>query len=92
MSSLRIKKLIREIVIERDNSICQLCGKQATQLHHIVYRSHSGDNTAYNLICLCDLCHRTVHDNGKKWFPILLEHQRKHYPNLTIEKMKRGKI
>ena len=89
MSRLRIKKLLREAIAERDTYECQLCHKQATQQHHIIYKSHSGANIAQNLICLCNSCHRLVHANGKKYRPILLGLQVKHYGQLDIEELKK---
>lgn len=87
--SLRISKLVREAVIERDLGICQISGQQASEIHHIVYKSYGGNNTAYNLISLSRKVHEQVHADGKKWFNILFEIQRKHYPNLTKEMMKK---
>ena len=86
---IQISKIIRESVIKRDKSICQVCGGKATQLHHVLYKSHQGANISQNLICLCNRCHITVHKNGKKWFPILLNLQRNHYPKLTKEMLKK---
>ena len=87
--SLRIDKLVRDSVIERDNNTCQISGKQAEEIHHIVYRSRGGNNTAYNLISLSRYMHEQVHKNGKEWFKILLDIQRMKYPNLTIKMMKK---
>jgi len=89
MAKLRIKKLVRDSVIERDSGICQVTGHQAESIHHIVYKSLGGNNTAYNLICLSNRQHIRVHANGKKWFPILFELQKKHYPKLTKKMMKK---
>jgi len=89
VSRLRIKKILRESIAERDNFECQMCHAPATQQHHIVFKSHSGADIAQNLICLCNFCHRTVHNHGKKYRPILLELQSKHYGQLDIEKLKK---
>jgi len=87
--TLHIKKILRQAIIERDNEgLCQVCYKQAVDLHHIVYKSLGGNNSAYNLICLCRVHHDRVHGNGKKWFKILFRIQKKKYPELTKEKMK----
>ena len=87
--SLRIKKIIRESVIQRDNFTCQICGKEATQLHHILYKSYGGANISQNLICLCNECHLRVHTYGKKWFPRLMKLQQRHYTGLTKEMLKK---
>lgn len=84
----RLQKILRESIIERDGGVC-FCGKQATQLHHITYKSHSGNNTAYNLICVCNHHHFIIHSNGKHWFKVLFKMQQKKYENLTKEMMKK---
>lgn len=86
---IRISKIIRASVIQRDNNQCQVCGGVATQLHHVLYKSYQGADISQNLICLCNKDHIRVHNNGKKWFPILLDMQRKHYPGLKKEDLKR---
>jgi len=85
----RIPTVIRNGVIERDDSTCQMCGRQATQIHHCLYKSFQGANISQNLICLCNSCHRKVHANGKKYFPILFNMLKEIYPNLTKELMKK---
>lgn len=66
LSPYKLRKLQRE-VLERDGFTCQICGAftQAPP-HHIVYRSHLGDDTMENLITLCISCHRKVHDGKIK--------------------------
>jgi hypothetical protein len=34
------------------------------ELHHQQFRSHSGDDSAENLITLCITCHASVHNRG----------------------------
>ena len=43
---------------------CKNCGKVATCLHHVKYRSQGGTNDPTNLIPLCDICHKFHHDNN----------------------------
>jgi hypothetical protein len=40
---------------------CRICGRLPTQLHHLVARSQSGDDTADNLVPLCSDHHSAVH-------------------------------
>ena len=89
MSKLRMNNILRESIAERDGFVCQVTGKQAVDLHHIVYKSLGGNNTAYNLISLSREQHEIVHRNGKKWFKILFDIQKKRYPDLTREMMKK---
>jgi 5-methylcytosine-specific restriction endonuclease McrA len=49
-------------VLERDNWRCQSCGiGSELQIHHIEFRSHSGDDSEKNLVTLCAACHRKLH-------------------------------
>ena len=87
--SLRINKIIREEVFKRDNYICQITGEPAVDTHHILFKSLGGNNTAYNLISLSRRGHEFPHKEGKKWFKILFDIQKKHYPNLTKDMLKK---
>lgn len=70
-----ISKDTYNIVFERDNGVCRLCGNKNIHLHHIIYRSESKAliNEPSNCIMLCEKHHRLVHSDKKKYQPILLE-------------------
>ena len=80
------KKKIKA-VLERDGSICQYCGRQGVNIHHIVpagigrKRIHAIEN----LITLCLECHGEAHSNRefREW---TYEWSRKRYGN-TIDKL-----
>ena len=40
---------------------CRVCGKAATDGHHIVLRSQSGDDVEENIVGLCHECHMEYH-------------------------------
>nr|DAI10499.1 MAG TPA: HNHc [Caudoviricetes sp.] len=46
---------------ERDYGLCVLCGRQAVEVHHIVFRSQLGTSELSNLACLCRSCHDEAH-------------------------------
>ena len=46
---------------EQDVILCTVCGKVATDIHHIVYRSAGGKDSVNNLIGLCRDCHDCSH-------------------------------
>ncbi len=49
-------------ILERDGWRCQVCGSmQHLQVHHLKFRSKSGDNVEQNLITLCAECHEQEH-------------------------------
>lgn len=56
---------VREYVLFRDNHTCQHCkGKSKDPIlnvHHIINRKNGGSNAPFNLITLCETCHRAYH-------------------------------
>jgi len=46
-----------------ENILCEVCGKVAVDIHHIVYRSQGGTDDIENLIALCRSCHNKAHNN-----------------------------
>lgn len=56
----------RKWAYERDEGLCVLCGTQATEVHHIVFRSQMGLSNLSNLACLCRDCHIKAHGSDAK--------------------------
>ncbi len=60
---------IRKAIIERDDSICVLCGDELNNddihIHHIEYRKHGGNDSYNNLVTLCIECHGTLPEHDK---------------------------
>ena len=67
---------IRVAVLERDYFKCVKCGwsrdrlskedpRKMLELHHIQQHKDRGENTAENLITLCNVCHDCAHRNNK---------------------------
>lgn len=54
-------KNVKRAVIKRDNGLCVLCGSQANDVHHIIFRSHGGKDDVNNCVCLCRECHELAH-------------------------------
>ena len=49
-------------VLQRDGWRCQVCGTmEQLQVHHLQFRSRSGDDDEPNLITLCEGCHGQAH-------------------------------
>lgn len=51
-------------VFERDGWKCKvpLCKKRENlHAHHILFRSHGGDDASYNLVTMCHDCHEALH-------------------------------
>jgi 5-methylcytosine-specific restriction endonuclease McrA len=57
---------LRLQVLRRDGWRCQSCGAMSNlEVHHVEFRSHSGDDSEQNLITLCTECHATIHRGTK---------------------------
>ena len=49
-------------VMQRDGYRCKSCGmRSGLSCHHVVFRSHQGEDTMENLVTLCESCHKAVH-------------------------------
>lgn len=77
---------LRRLVKERDGG-CVICmWMLGCDLHHVVFRSSGGEDTADNLVCLCRKCH-SIYAHGKHakaWRDSFLEY-------LQSEKCRRWK-
>ncbi len=64
-SSNYMPDIVIKQVYERDGGICQYCGKQGANIHHILFggTGRKRIHTVENLITLCGECHRGVHSN-----------------------------
>lgn len=52
---------LRDRVLERDGRRCQGClAADAAQVHHLTY-ANVGDEMLFELVSVCDPCHRTLH-------------------------------
>lgn len=59
-------RYLKAKVFHRDRWKCRVCGKrQGLTHHHIIFRSHGGDDADYNLITVCSSCHDMAHAKGK---------------------------
>jgi ATP-dependent DNA helicase RecQ len=55
-------EMLREEVLRRDAWRCQFCGAMSNlEVHHQIFRSHSGEDSELNLITLCTGCHARMH-------------------------------
>jgi len=59
----------RNAVFQRENGICQGCQCEAIEhVHHSTY-SHVFDELLYQLVGLCENCHRKAHYKETSWKP-----------------------
>lgn len=68
----KIPDKVRIDVLDRDNHCCKMCKwsyldirphdrRHLLELHHIKHHAKGGENSAENLITLCNVCHDDVH-------------------------------
>ncbi len=56
-----MKKKIKEQVRKKYSNQCYFCEKPSTTLHHIIPKSLGGKDQEWNLIPLCEGCHKKLH-------------------------------
>lgn len=56
-------------VLRRDSNICQICGKKATDVHHLTY-AHLQSEYLFELVSLCRDCHIKYYHLDKLDFDI----------------------
>lgn len=70
-----VESELAEYVIERDNRLCVLCGRDGQQIHHIIMKSQHHDggtpNYANNLALLCRKCHDKQHGTNREEMDML---------------------
>jgi 5-methylcytosine-specific restriction endonuclease McrA len=59
-------KALCDEVMERDKYRCTVCGRRNNlHCHHIVFRSHGGDDATWNMMAVCGAvpgnCHDAIH-------------------------------
>lgn len=58
---------LNNAIYERDQHRCVNCTRwveDGHKFHHVIYKSHGGDDSEENGVLLCDECHYQVH-HGK---------------------------
>lgn len=56
-----ITEEIWNYIYERDQGTCQVTGTRGTEIHHIVFKSHGGDNRPSNLVLVSKKGHAKQH-------------------------------
>lgn len=58
------KSILREMIFERDNYHCVICGDVATDWHHQPFGASKSDEY-YKGVALCHDCHIKLHSDAK---------------------------
>lgn len=57
------KRIVDKKLLKNKKGICEICGKRTqTEKHHIKSKGSGGDDIEENLIEVCRICHRLIHD------------------------------
>lgn len=56
---------------------CEVCHKQAKDIHHIIFKSQGGKDEINNLIALCRDCHTKAHSGNLPIFELQTIHMLK---------------
>lgn len=59
-----------EMIVERDNGLCQECGAIGSEIHHVKFKSQGGRGVFTNGMLVCPSCHRKIHQSKyftNKW-------------------------
>lgn len=60
MPRIKDPALLRLLHLEYDECCC--CGSTASMhIHHVIYKSHQGDDVRGNLVPMCEPCHTKYH-------------------------------
>jgi 5-methylcytosine-specific restriction endonuclease McrA len=60
---LALTSRIRLAVYRRDRWACRHChNRNGLHPHHIIFKSHRGKDALDNLVTVCHVCHRAIHD------------------------------
>lgn len=90
---LQIPKKRRQEVYDRDEGLCQICGKPTRNIHHIEpgKMGRRRNHHIANLITLCHVCHDRVHcgKDSEKLQRKCEQWSRERYGD-TIDRIKRG--
>lgn len=57
----REANLAKSMCKYKANYICEICGEEGKDGHHIIPQDLGGSNDQSNLVCLCRKCHQQVH-------------------------------
>lgn len=61
------KRIVDKKLLQNKKGICEVCGKAGqTEKHHKKTKGSGGDDTEENLIEVCRICHRKIHDGKIK--------------------------
>ena len=82
MNKKEIKAYMLWVVNERA-PVCQRCGAQTQDAHHVAYGAYKDDRY---LVALCRPCHQWAHANKRGWQALMMGIAEENYKTYTKEK------
>jgi hypothetical protein len=71
----RIKDPVLMRLLKHEYDECELTGVTAgLHLHHVVFKSHSGDDLRQNIVCMVDWLHERYHAGDPMAMELLARH------------------
>jgi len=73
-----------------EDVFCEVCAKQAGQVHHLVFRSKGRDDSVENCMALCsgnNSCHDKAHGKG-----MMQQHEREIYSEENLQNIHNKRI
>ena len=62
-------------IAPRQDRLCEICGRPASDQHHVLHRSQGGSDHDHNLQWICRECHTHAHRQGNKTWEITRDAQ-----------------
>jgi len=80
---------VRMDVKVRDRNVCIVCGSSSLiELHHLIEKSRLGMGVVNNLMCLCKLHRRQLHDGNAYVKALVRDYMNTLYPEVTDNERK----
>jgi hypothetical protein len=61
---VRMDRLEKEAVRQRDKESCRVCGKRTREVHERLFKSLGGVASLVNSLCACRVCHPFLQEHG----------------------------
>lgn len=82
-----ISRFVKELVYERDNGCCVICGRAGLPEAHFIRRSQGGLGVDENIVTLCRECHEAFDNGNKEYEQIIRNYLQSKYPEWDETKL-----
>lgn len=60
-------KALSKKVLNRDSCLCDCCGLEASEVHHVIPLCFGGEDSKENMVSLCHTCHKYAPDSLEEY-------------------------